>query len=139
MSVLSRWSRLLPAIAALMAMLISGTLIYHYLEGWSIIDSLYFTTVTVTTIGYGDFVPTTELSRMVTIFFALGGVSVSLYVLSIIGRIYYEEQEARLERMQGALKQARDTAVQKHGSRADVRVAARQDRSERFRSKKYRY
>jgi len=39
--------------------LLSGTFIYHKLEGWSWIDSLYFTTVTMATVGYGDMHPTT--------------------------------------------------------------------------------
>jgi len=32
-----------------------GTVIYHFVEGWSWLDSLYFSVITLTTIGYGDF------------------------------------------------------------------------------------
>ena len=37
-------------------LLAGGTFGYSYIEGWEYIDSLYFTVVTVTTIGYGDIV-----------------------------------------------------------------------------------
>mmetsp|Transcript_22606 Transcript_22606/g.49077 ORF Transcript_22606/g.49077 Transcript_22606/m.49077 type:complete len:189 (+) Transcript_22606:195-761(+) len=38
-------------------------------EGWSLIDSLYFAVVTVTTVGYGDLRPTTPSSHAFTSFF----------------------------------------------------------------------
>ena len=36
-----------------------GTIVYRYLEGWSWVDCLYFSVITLTTIGYGDFTPVT--------------------------------------------------------------------------------
>ena len=33
--------------------LLTGTLVYHLLEDWSWVDSLYFSVVTLTTVGYG--------------------------------------------------------------------------------------
>jgi hypothetical protein len=35
-----------------------GTIVYNFLEDWSWVDSLYFATVAVTTVGFGDLVPT---------------------------------------------------------------------------------
>jgi hypothetical protein len=34
-----------------------GTWFYHTVEGWSWVDSFYFTMVTLATVGYGDFSP----------------------------------------------------------------------------------
>jgi hypothetical protein len=37
-------------------------------ENWPIVDSIYFATVTFTTIGYGDLAPTSDASRLFTAF-----------------------------------------------------------------------
>ncbi len=58
-----------------------GTVAYHFLEGWSWIDSLYFSTVAVTTVGFGDLSPTTDLAKLFTVFYLLSGVAViGLYI-----------------------------------------------------------
>lgn len=40
-------------------MLLVGVLVYHWLEGWGLLDALYFCVITLATIGYGDLTPTT--------------------------------------------------------------------------------
>ena len=62
----------------------TGTVFYHFAEGWSYIDSLYFTVVMLTTVGFGDLHPTTEFSRMFTVLFILVGVSFILGFLNFI-------------------------------------------------------
>jgi len=58
------------------ALLASGTVFYSGVEGWGVIDSLYFSVITLTTIGYGDLHPTTDLSKIFTIFYILIGIGV---------------------------------------------------------------
>ncbi len=53
-----------------------GTYFYHIVEGWSIIDSLYFSAMTLTTIGYGDLVPTISISKIFTIIYAIIGIGI---------------------------------------------------------------
>jgi hypothetical protein len=46
----------------LLVLLVSGTIFYSAVEGWGILDSLYFCVSTLATVGYGDLHPTTPLS-----------------------------------------------------------------------------
>ena len=48
---------MLYALAAFAGILAFGTVSYSYLEGWSPLDSLYFSLFSVLTIGFGDIVP----------------------------------------------------------------------------------
>ncbi len=50
-------------------LLIGSCIFYTKIEGWSIIDALYFSVMTMATIGYGDLVPTSDLSKIFTIIY----------------------------------------------------------------------
>ena len=65
-------------------MLLAGVLVYHWLEGWSYLDALYFCVVSLATVGYGDFTPTTPLARLFTIFYVINGIAVLLAVFDRI-------------------------------------------------------
>jgi voltage-gated potassium channel len=71
-------------IIGFLAIVGTGTVFYHFVEEWSWVDSLYFTVVMLTTVGFGDFYPTTEFSRLFTILFILIGVSFILGFLNFI-------------------------------------------------------
>lgn len=66
--------------------LLTGTIFYHYVEGWKWIDSLYFSMITLTTIGYGDFVPTTDISKIFTMFYIVVGIGIILGFVNIVAR-----------------------------------------------------
>ena len=80
----------------LFLLLLGGTLLYRLIEGWSWIDSLYFTTATITTVGYGDFVPTHNISKLATIFYCFVGIGTFLYLVSTIGVEFIRYQESKL-------------------------------------------
>ena len=73
---LDRGSRLVFYWAA--AFLVLGTLIYHWLEGWSYLDALYFCVISLATIGYGDLTPTTASAKIFTILYVINGVTILL-------------------------------------------------------------
>ena len=52
----------LTVIAA--GVLFVGTVFYHHAESWSYVDSFYFSVTTLTTVGYGDLVPTTDVGKL---------------------------------------------------------------------------
>ena len=69
-----------------------GTVVYHYLEGWSWIDSIYFSVITLSTIGYGDFSPSTDGGKVFTIFYIIMGIGI---ILSFINTLYHHYNDVR--------------------------------------------
>lgn len=65
----------------------AGTALFHELEGWSVLDSLYFTVVTLTSVGYGDFSPTQgkPFSRAAAVALALLGMGIISALVDAIG------------------------------------------------------
>ncbi|WP_144569222.1 potassium channel family protein [Bacillus pseudomycoides] len=54
--------------------LLSGTIFYSTVERLRTIDALYFSVVTLTTVGYGDFSPQTDFGKIFTIFYIFIGI-----------------------------------------------------------------
>lgn len=73
------------AALTILTLIVGGTIIFHYLEDWSWTDSFYFTGVSLLTIGYGDLVPTTNLSKILVVFFGFASVGLVFYFVSLIG------------------------------------------------------
>jgi len=52
----------------------------------------------VTTVGYGDMVPSSDISRLFTALYALAGVSLALASLGLVGTNYTTSRQERLLR-----------------------------------------
>jgi voltage-gated potassium channel len=75
-------ARLRLGIIAVLSAIAVGTVVFHLLEGWSILDSLYVTAQTVTTVGFGDLAPHTVRGRLFATLFMMVGVGIVLYSLT---------------------------------------------------------
>ena len=95
-------------------LLLSGTLVYSWLEGWSLLDSLYATVITMTTVGYGDLSPQTRYGRIFAIFFTLVAIGIGGYALSVLASFVIEKQATRLERVLRKRKMERIDALTNH-------------------------
>jgi voltage-gated potassium channel len=74
---------------ALAAAIVFGTIGFHFVEGWTLADSLYVTVQTLTTVGYGDVTPRSGNGRLfavVVMLIGAGGVAlaVSTIVQSVV-------------------------------------------------------
>ncbi len=63
------------ALAAFLV-LATGTMVYHYVEHLSWVNAYYFSVITLTTVGYGDIVPHTDVGKIFTTFYILAGVGI---------------------------------------------------------------
>ena len=103
--------RLLWGVCALVIIIVAGAIGYVVIEGWSFIDALYMTIITVTTVGYAEVHPLTTAGRIFTIFLIIGGVSGALYTLSVIAGYIIEGHlgttlgRRRMERTLAKLKE----------------------------------
>lgn len=79
----------------LVSTFILGTLGYHYIEGWSFVESLYTTVITLATVGYGDFHPQQMTGRLFTIILIVFGVGAMAYTAGIATEVMVEGQLKR--------------------------------------------
>jgi voltage-gated potassium channel len=81
--------------------LLSGTLFYRQVEGWSFLDSLYFSVVTLTTVGHGDLSPTTAAGKVLHHPVRLRGAGIVRgFVNAVAERSQERQSEARERRRQ---------------------------------------
>jgi voltage-gated potassium channel Kch len=91
-------TKALPLVVGLL--LLTGTGFYWHFEDWTIIEALYFSVVTLTTIGYGDLSPTTAGTQIFTIIYILTGVGVLVALLSSVAQHYIRQRSERLSALQ---------------------------------------
>lgn len=83
-----------PALFWVLSLLVIGTFIFHWLEGWSYLDSLYFCVISLATVGYGDLTPTTPLAKIITIIYVINGIGI---LLALFDRIRVVRSRGREE------------------------------------------
>lgn len=98
------------AIAGLLLLLalIVGTIGYHVVEGWSLLDACYMTVITLATVGYGETHPLSPEGRVFTIVLIIFGVGVVAYGVTASTAFVVEgtlTDVIRRRRMEQAIKQ----------------------------------
>lgn len=61
-----------------------GIVFYRIVEGFSWINSLYFCVITLTTIGYGDIVPKTDIGKLFTTVYVIIGIGIFAAVINYL-------------------------------------------------------
>lgn len=89
------------ALRSAIVLLTSGVIFYMLVEHWSFVDSLYFCVTTLTTVGFGNPAPTTDLGKLFTVHFVLSGVGMFLAVINGIGRAAVKNQVTSIGRRKG--------------------------------------
>ena len=89
-------SKIKIALIILLTIFIIGTVGFHFIEGWSFIDSFYTTIATLSTVGYGDFSPETTAGKFFTVFIIIFGVGMMFYSLVLMAETFIEARVRNL-------------------------------------------
>lgn len=77
-------SKIYTALLLLVLLLLIGVFGFRLISGYSWIDALYMTVITITTVGYGEVNPLDATSKIFTVFLILTSVVILGYALSVI-------------------------------------------------------
>lgn len=84
---------------AALGLLAIGTVVYRLLEDWSWVDSLYFSTVAVTTVGFGDLTPSSDASKLFTVGYILAGIGlITTYLNATLKRRATKAEQRTMRR-----------------------------------------
>lgn len=104
-------TKALPLVAG--ALVLVGTIFYWQLEDWTVIEALYFSVLTLTTVGFGDLTPTSEGTQIFTIAYVLIGLGVFVALLTSVAEQFLRQRAER-----GAAARERLIALRRRGERS---------------------
>ena len=84
------YSKLVFSFFLFLFSLITGTVAYIYLEGFSFWDAFYQTVITVSTVGFNEVEKLSQNGKIFTSFYILFNVVMIAYVVSVISRYIFE-------------------------------------------------
>jgi voltage-gated potassium channel len=98
----------------LLLLLATGAVGYMLIEGWSLLDALYMTVTTITTVGFREVQPLSTPGRIFTICLILLGVGVAFYILVGVVTVVVEGELGKalgLQRMKARIRSMKDHFV----------------------------
>ena len=90
-------------IISLLGIVVSGVVFFHFVEGWSWLDSYFFTVITISTVGYGELVPATALGKIGTTVFIFVGLGVFVVAIQQFALYHMRKREEHTEWLIGRL------------------------------------
>ncbi len=97
-----------------LGILLAGTTAFMLVEGWSFLDGLYMTVITISTVGFGEVRPLGTGGRLVVIGLILGGTGSLAYLLTLVTAFMVEGELGDIlgkRRMEKALAQLRGHVI----------------------------
>lgn len=104
-----------------------GTVGYHLLEGWALIDALYMTVITITTVGYGEIHPLSVQGRIFTMLLLISSIGLTGYAVSAFTAFVVEGEFHRLlegRRMDKKIASLKDHIILCGGGHTGEHIAA---------------
>ena len=72
-----------------------GTIFYWRVEGWSVLDSLYFCVITLATVGHGELAPATRAGKAFTTLYVLAGVGILSGFIYVVAKNAINQRRGR--------------------------------------------
>lgn len=89
--------QLLIRVSGIFALIIGGGIYIGYMEGWSILTSVYFSIVTATSVGYGDVTPESQSMRLFAVFFIPVAVGLMADIFGRLIGVYVKAKAVEVE------------------------------------------
>ncbi len=86
----------------------AGTTVYHYVESFNWIDSFYFSSMTLTTVGYGDLFPVTTFGKIFTVFYVFIGLGIILAFVNLLAKQRIHHASENVEELKVKLKKEKE-------------------------------
>ncbi|MFD1158851.1 potassium channel family protein [Roseovarius aestuarii] len=93
--------RLFTLLTTLPLIVLTGTIFFRLVEGWSWLDAYFFTVVTLSTVGYGSLVPVTALGKIGTTIFIFTGLGVFALTIQQFAAFAMRKREQHTEKLMG--------------------------------------
>ncbi|HID42691.1 MAG TPA: potassium channel protein [Archaeoglobaceae archaeon] len=91
--------KIIKIVTLLLSILVIGTLSYHFIEGWSLFDSLYMTVITITTTGYSEVAEMSPAGKVLSMLLMFVGVGVFFYSINLLVPVLVERGQERWKKM----------------------------------------
>ena len=101
--------RLVATLSA--SLLLVGMFLFHWIEGWSYLDSFYFSAISATTVGYGDFSPQTPAGKLLAVVYIFCGIGLLVALVTRFADALIQSERENKERLHSHLKHASEKLV----------------------------
>lgn len=123
--------RIYVALFLLVVIILVGVFGYMFISGYSLVDAIYMTVITMTTVGYGEVIPLDYNSKIFTVILILASVVIVGYALSIITEYILSKnnfEELKYRKMQKKINDFTDHVIicgyGRNGKQAARKLAA---------------
>jgi voltage-gated potassium channel len=105
------WKKVISVLSLVFLIVAFGTAGYMIIEGWTFLDSIYMTVITITTVGFREVHELSPRGTIFTIFLIVGGVGTALYAFTAGARFILEGEIQQIfgrKKLEKKIKELKD-------------------------------